>query len=130
MIKRRHKRFPITGTATLQFEDEGESRTILAVLSNISTVGVGLYTDNPIEANKQVSVTINFISIDGIEDSIIEGSVVCTKELGNIHYVGIQFNEYVNPKNQPVLFKHIQNILAFDKETISSCYRELYLFPQ
>jgi hypothetical protein len=115
MIKRKYKRFPITGTATLQFEDEGKSRTILAVLSNISTVGMGLYTDNPIETNKQVSVTINFISTDGIEDSVIEGSVVCNKDLGNIHFVGIQFNEYVNPKNQPVLFKHIQNILAFDK---------------
>ena len=115
MTKRKHKRFPITGTATLQFEDEGKSRTIPAVLTSISTVGMGLYTNNPIEANKQVSVTINFISIDGIEDSVIEGSVVFNRDIGNIHFVGIQFNEYVNPQNQPVLFKHIQNILAFDK---------------
>ena len=76
MIKRKHKRFPITGTATVQFEDEGKNKTIPAILSSISTVGMGLYTNNPIEANKQVSVTINFISTDGIEDSVIEGSVV------------------------------------------------------
>jgi hypothetical protein len=120
MIKRRQKRFPIAGTATLRFEDEGKNRTIPGVLSNISTVGMGLYTNNPIEANKQVSVTINFISTDGIEDSVIEGSVIFKKDLGNIHFVGIQFNEYVNSKNQPVLFKHIQKILAFDKLTISS----------
>jgi len=115
MIKRKHKRFPITGTATLQFEDEGKRRTIPAVLNSISTVGMGLYANNPIEANKQVSVRISFISIDGIEDIVIEGSVVFSRDIGNIHFVGIQFNEYVNPKNHPVLFKHIQTILAFDK---------------
>lgn len=115
MTKRKHKRFPITGTATLQFEDRGKSRTIRAVLNNISSFGMGLYADNPIEANQQVSVTINFISIDGIEDTVIEGRVIYSKDLGNIHFVGIKFNEDINPKNQPVLFKHIQNVLAFDK---------------
>ena len=115
MTKRKHKRFSITGTATLQFEDGGKSRTIRAVLSNISSVGMGLYADSPVEIHKQVSVTINFISLDGIEDSVIEGRVLYDKDLGNIHFVGIQFNEDVNSKNQPVLFKHIENILAFDK---------------
>ena len=114
MTKRNHKRFSLTGIATLQFEDEGKNKTIHALLSNISSVGIGVYADNPIEANKRVSMTMDFISIGGLQNCVIEGSVVYNKELGNIHFVGIQFNEDVNPKNQPVLFKHIQNILAFE----------------
>ena len=115
MTERKQKRFSITGTATLQFEDGGESRTIQAILNNISSFGMGLYANNPVEANQQVSVAINFISIDGIEESVIEGRVIYSKDLGNIYFVGIKFNEDVNSKNQPVLFKHIQNLLAFDK---------------
>jgi hypothetical protein len=115
MTKRRHKRFPITGIATLQFEDEGKIKTIQGIPGSISSVGMGLYVDNPIEANKQVSIIISFISIGGgMEDSVIEGSVVYSKDLGEIHFVGIQFNEAVNSKNQPLLYKHIENILAFE----------------
>ena len=76
---------------------------------------MGVYADNPVEVNKQVSVTVNFISLEGIEDTVIEGRILYDKDLGNIHFVGIQFNEDVNSENQPVLFKHIQNILAFEK---------------
>ena len=115
MIKRKHKRFPITGIATLQFEDEEKSKTIHALLSSISPVGIGLYADNPIEANKQVSIAMDFISIGGLQNCVIKGSVVYNKDLGNIHFVGIQFNEDVNSENQPLLYKHIQNILAFEK---------------
>jgi len=115
MEKRQHKRFPITGIAALQFEDNGEIKTIQATLSSISSVGIGLYADNPIEINKNVSVTINFISSGGTKKSVVEGSVVYNKDLGKLHFVGIQFNEDVNPVNQPLLYEHIKNILTFDK---------------
>ena len=115
MEKRKHKRFSLTGIATLQYEAEGESKTIRALLCSISSIGIGLYADNPIEARKRVSISMDFISIGGLQSTFIEGSVVYNKNLGNIHFVGIQFNEDINPQNQPVLFKHIQNILAFDK---------------
>jgi hypothetical protein len=114
MPKRSHKRFPITGIATLHFEEKGEMKTTQAMLSSISSVGIGLYADMNIEPNKQVSITINFISVGGIKNSVIEGSVVYNKNIGNIHFVGIQFNEAVNGENQPLLYEHIKNILAFD----------------
>jgi len=115
MEKRRHKRFSLTGIATLQLEDDGNNKSIQGLLGSISSVGMGLYIDNPIEANRQVSIAISFISIGGgIKDSVIEGSVVYSKDLGNNHFVGIQFNEAVNSKNQPLLYKHIENILAFE----------------
>jgi len=115
MTKRRHRRFSLTGTATLQLEDEGENKSIEGVLGSISSVGMGLYAHKPIEANKKLSIAISFISIGGdIKDSVIEGKVVYSKDLGKIHFVGIQFNETVNSKNQPFLYKHIENILAFE----------------
>jgi hypothetical protein len=115
MTKRKQKRFSLTGVATMQLEDNGKKKSIQGVLGSISSVGMGLYVDKPVEANKQVSIAISFISIGGgIKDSVIEGSIVYNKDLGKIHFVGIQFNEAVNSKNQPFLYKHIQNILAFE----------------
>jgi hypothetical protein len=115
MEKRRHKRFSLTGIATLQLEDEGDNKSIQGLLGSISSVGMGLYVDNPIEANKQVSIAISFLSIGGaIKDSVVEGSVVYSKDLGKNYFVGIQFNETVNSKNQPLLYQHIENILAFE----------------
>jgi hypothetical protein len=115
MTKRRHKRFSITGIATVQFEDEGTIKTTQGILCSISSVGMGLHIDKPIEANKQVSIAISFVSIGGVENTVIEGSVVYNKELGKSHFVGIKFNEAVSSENQPLLYVHIQNILSFDK---------------
>ena len=103
--------------STLQFEDQGEIKTSQGKLGSISYVGMGLYADNPIKANKKVLITMNFISIGGgIKDSAIEGRVLYNREIGKIYFVGIEFNEAVNPKNQPLLYKHIQNIYTFDKQ--------------
>jgi hypothetical protein len=112
MTQRRHKRFSLTGIATLQYEDEGKDKTIHALLSSISSVGIGVYADNPIEANKQISISMDFISIGGLQNTVIQGSVVYNKDLGNIHFVGIQFNEEVNSENQPLLDKHIKHLIA------------------
>ena len=115
MEKRRHKRFSVTGTAILQLEDEGDNKSIEGILGSISSAGMGLYANNPIEADKKVSIAISFISVGGgIKDSVIEGRVVYSKDFGKIHCVGIQFNETVNSKNQPLLHKYIENILAFE----------------
>jgi hypothetical protein len=116
MAKRRHKRFSITGLTTLQFEDHGQMKTSQGILGSISYVGMGLYVDNPIEANKRVSVAMNFISIGGgIKDSVIDGRVICSREIGKIFLVGIEFHEAVNSRNQPLLYKHIQNIYTLNK---------------
>jgi c-di-GMP-binding flagellar brake protein YcgR len=113
--QRRHKRVPITGTATLKFEDKGEFRSIQALLGSISLGGIGLYADDPIEDDTGVSITINFISVDGIKTDSIEGCVVYNKNIGGIYFMGIQFNKKINSENQPALYKHIQKILTWDK---------------
>jgi hypothetical protein len=115
MEKRRDKRSSLTGIATVQLKDGGDNKSIQGLLGSISSVGMGLYVDKPIEANKQVSVAISFLSIGGVmKDSVVEGSVVYSKDLGENHFVGIRFNEIADSKNQPLLYQHIQNILLFE----------------
>ena len=113
--QRRHKRVPITGTATLKFEDKGEIKSIQTMTVNISLGGIGLYSDDPIEDDTDVSITINFISVDGIKTDSIEGCVVYNKNIGGIYFMGIQFNKELNSENQPALYEHIQKILIWDK---------------
>ncbi len=105
-----HKRSPITGTATLKFEDKGRIQSIQTAPGNISLGGIGLYADNPIEIDTKVSITLNFISTDGIKTDSLEGCVIYSKDIGNIYFIGIKFNKEINPENQPSLYEYIQKI--------------------
>ncbi|MGD1074822.1 MAG: PilZ domain-containing protein [Thermodesulfovibrionales bacterium] len=106
--QRKHKRVPITGTATLKFERNGEVQSIHAMPSNISLGGIGLYADDPIEDDTGVSITVDFISLEELKTDSIEGCVVYNKNIGDIYFVGIQFNKEISPENQPALYEHIQ----------------------
>jgi hypothetical protein len=113
--QRRHKRIPITGTVTLKFEDKGEFRSIQSLPGSISLAGLGLYADDPIGDDTRVSITVNFISFDGIKTDSIDGLVVYNRNIGGMYFIGIQFKEEINPDNQPLLYEHIHKILASDK---------------
>ena len=96
--QRKHKRIPITGTAILKFEDKGEFRSIQALPGSISLGGIGLYADDRIKDDTRLLITINFISLEDIKTDSIEGYVVYSKNMGGIHFRGIQFNEEINPE--------------------------------
>jgi hypothetical protein len=109
--KRRYKRVPISGIATLVFEKKGQIYSIETVIANIALRGIGLYSYNSIEAKTGVSITIDFISkYSTLKTDPIEGCVICNKQIDNTYFIGIQFNEEINVKNQPSLFEQIQNI--------------------
>ena len=112
--KRKYERVPMTGTAIVKFENKG-CVTIKTTTGSISLGGIGLYSDDPIEIDTNVSISINFITVDGIKSDSIKGRVTHNKKIGGIYFLGIYFSEEINPKNQPSLYKHIQNILAWDK---------------
>jgi len=113
MISRRqYKRIIISGSATLEFKNIHSIQTLIA---NISLRGIGLYSYSSIKVETSVSITINFISSDGVlKTDSIEGRVINSRKIGNAHFLGIQFNEEINAQNQPLLFKHINNILSTD----------------
>jgi hypothetical protein len=113
--KRRHKRVLMSGIATLKFKEKGESHLIQAVIANISLQGTGLYSYDSIKVRKCVSITINFISVNGeIRTDSVEGRVIFKKKIGKTYFIGIQFHEEINAKNQPSLFDHIQGTITWD----------------
>jgi len=74
-----------------------------------------LYSYSSIKVETSVSITINFISLDGgLKTDSIEGRVISNRKIGNTHFLGIQFDEEINAQNQSSLFKHIYNILPAD----------------
>jgi len=112
---RTYKRFPITGAATLKFKNKGEFQSISTMVGSLSLAGIGLYSDDPIEIETKVSITIKFISLDGIKTESIEGRIIYDEKIGSIHFLGIHFDEEINLKNQPLLHEHIQEIFSSDK---------------
>jgi len=69
-----------------------------------------LYADDPIEDDTGVSITVHFISSDDMKTDSIDGIVVYTKNIGDIYFMGIQFNKEITPEFQPALYEHIQKI--------------------
>jgi c-di-GMP-binding flagellar brake protein YcgR len=113
MTNRRYTRVLITGIATLKFEEKEKVRSVQTVISNISLGGIGVYSYNPLELNKCVSMTVNFISGDGIlKTDSISGHIRCHKKIDNTYFVGIRFNEELNAEHQPLLFRHIREVTA------------------
>ncbi len=106
--KREHKRVPITGSAVLKFEHKGEMQSIQAMTGSISLGGIGLYADDRIEDDTNVSIAVSFMSVDGIKTDSIEGCAIYNKNIENMYFMGIQFNEEINSEKQPSLYKHIQ----------------------
>lgn len=91
-------------------------RSIQTVIANISLRGIGLYSYDPIEINKYVSITINFISVDGtLKTDSIEGCIISNKKIDDTYFVGLQFNEEIDAKHQPSLFEHVRKIPTWNK---------------
>ena len=113
---RRHKRFSITGSAELAHRVQGKNQTIHTLISDLSLSGIGLYVDSPLEENFEVSLTIRFISSDGsMKTDTIDGRIVYSKKLEEVHFMGIEFLEEINSEDQPSLYKHMQDILMWDR---------------
>ena len=104
----------MTGTTIVKYENKGYVTT-KTTTGSISLGGIALYSDDPIEIATNVSLTINFITVDGIKSDSVKGRVIHNKKIGGIYSLGIYFSEEINPKNQPALYEHIQNILTWDK---------------
>jgi len=104
----------MTGTAIVTFEKRGYI-IIKTTTGNISLGGIGLYSDDPIEIDTNVSITIHFITTDGIKSDTTRGRVTHNKKIGHVYFLGIYFNEEINPNKQPSLYEHIQNILTYGR---------------
>jgi hypothetical protein len=113
--KRRHKRVPISAFLTITREGREGSESFHAMAANISLSGIGLYCDSPLEPETEVSLAVHFISKSGaILTDNLSGNVVYAKQIGGMHFMGIEFNEELNKLGQPFLHEHLMNVLTAD----------------
>ncbi len=91
-------------------------RSLQTMAASISMGGIGVYSDDPVEIETDVSLSIHFISAEGLmETATAEGHVVYDKTIGAMHFIGIQFDEDLSPEGQPSLHAHLQKILAWSQ---------------
>jgi c-di-GMP-binding flagellar brake protein YcgR len=113
---RRHKRVPITGSAFLTLKGQKQIQSFHTLTRDISLSGIGLYSDSYLTDCVDVSLRINFISTDGLlESTLLQGHVVYSRQIEEMYFVGIEFDEELNRKNHPSLFKHVHKVLNSEK---------------
>jgi c-di-GMP-binding flagellar brake protein YcgR len=112
--KRRHKRFPLAGSATLTYKVQEENKTIHAMISDISLGGIGLYIDIALEMGTDMSLDITFMATDGtLKTDSIEGRIVYAREISDMYFTGIEFYKKVSDTRQPLLHEHLLNTSIF-----------------
>lgn len=82
-----------------------------ATIADISHGGAGLYLAFPIEVGIRVKLEIRFIVIGGLKTETIKGKTIYSYPIQDTYYVGIEFDQELNPIQHPDLYSHIQNIL-------------------
>jgi len=114
MNKRRHKRVPLAGSATIKVSSEKNPESIHAMTADISLSGIGIYSDKSVKERVGLSIEITFVSVEGVmRTAFIQGESVYVREIGGMYFIGIEFDEEINPANQQLLHDHLQKILSW-----------------
>ncbi len=113
--KRRHKRVPLAATAAMKYALEESGEPVQVVIADISMSGLGVYSDRPLKEGTELSIEIAFISTEGqIKTASLRGEGVYVREMGSMYFMGIEFDEEINPQKQPFLHDHLQKILSWE----------------
>jgi len=113
--KRKHKRVPLAASATIKYTTEESPERILAMTADISLSGIGVYSDKRISEGTVLSIEITFIAANGqMTTDSIEGESVYIRDIGGMYFIGIEFDEEINPIKQPSVYEHLQKILIWD----------------
>jgi len=114
---RKWYRYHFFGTAAVTVLKENIA--IDATIADISFSGIGLYSPAPIGRSKKVMIKISFINTSGkTSEDTATGRVDWQLKFSNTYLIGISFDEELNATNQPMLFKHLADLI------------ELYNWPQ
>ncbi len=113
--KREHRRYPILATAVIKAENGRDALPVESLVANISRSGLGLYSYSRIEKGVPVSIEITFVSLKGSKrKDTVEGEVVWLSKLGRLYYIGVVFDEELNPAKQSVLYEHFWKVTSWD----------------
>lgn len=82
------------------------------MVSGISFGGVGLYLVQPVESGTKVNVENRFLTVGGqFKTEAVRGTTIYSKYLRDIYLVGIEFDQELNPRDQPDLYSRIREVL-------------------
>ncbi|MGQ9569331.1 MAG: PilZ domain-containing protein [Thermodesulfovibrionales bacterium] len=108
--KRQWYRYHFFGTASIKgFK---ENVVMNATVADISFSGMGVYSTVPISKGKKVMIKISFMDTSGkaCEDNV-SGRIDWQLKFVNTYLIGISFYEELNVIKQPLLFKHITELI-------------------
>jgi c-di-GMP-binding flagellar brake protein YcgR len=109
--KRKHKRTYLTAHVSLAIGESEPPLVRHATIGDISRGGVGLYLTSPLEVGTKVKLEIRFLVIGGLKTETIKGKTIYLKHMEDTYYVGVEFDQELNPLQHPELFTHIENVL-------------------
>lgn len=110
--ERKHKRAPLTAHVMLLIGESKPQVVMRGMVAEISFGGAGLYLVKPINVGVKVKLEIRFmLAGGGIKTTTLEGMTLYSNLVGDTHFVGIKFDQELNPKNQPDLYNRIEDIL-------------------
>ncbi len=110
LCNRKWYRYHFFGIASVKVLKENTA--IDTTIADISFSGMGLYSPTPIGKGKKVMIKISFINRSGksCEDTAT-GRVDWQLKFGNTYLMGISFDEELTIINQPMLFKHLTELI-------------------
>lgn len=82
----------------------GDGSSMSAVLMNISSGGIGLYTAEPVSKKEKVKIKITYLENRKLREvEEIPGVVRWVQAIGSHHAAGIMFTEKVSKATFPIL---------------------------
>jgi hypothetical protein len=112
---RSYRRYSIFARADILMKNETKPVRIHTLVNSISEVGIGLYSNAPIERFAEISITIEFFNVEGKkENDSIDGKVVWLTRQDEMYYLGVFFNEELDAERQPHLHRHFHRVIKDD----------------
>lgn len=103
---------PLSAIVKLLFDEGDGPSPLQGMVADISLTGIVLYLGKPLEGGAEVTLEILFhVSGGEVKSETVKGTTIYSNRIQNVYFVGIEFNQELNPKLQPALYSRIQNIL-------------------
>jgi signal transduction histidine kinase len=114
------KRFPLVSSSIMRFTENIDIRLIQTMTADISMSGIGLYSlDAAPEVATAVSLEITFIGTDELlKTNQIGGRIVYIRKIGEVNFMGIEFDESINPTHQSEMLTTIIELKEDEKKLI------------
>ncbi len=104
---RKHSRYRLFAVAIIEAKGKKAETQVTAHIENLSESGMGVYVSKPVDNGTPVKIEIKFTNVMGkkMKDTIT-GKVAWHQEQGELHYLGLEFDEKLTSDNYPLLYDY------------------------